>query len=220
MEDTIIQKRVLQEYVSNVGSELTETTDKFGNKKKHWYLKGIFMQGEIQNLNGRIYPRDEINNAISSLQERINNGEKVLGELDHPDTLIVNLDKVSHTIDEIHMERDNGIGKMKILSSVPCGKIVEGFLEEEIPLGVSTRGSGNVDEYHNNVVSDFDIVTIDIVATPSAKDARPTAVYEQLMKSYKGQHLMNAAKDCIANNDKHTKQLNMDIVSFIRNWKY
>lgn len=218
-----MDKQVLQEYVS-VASNQVEELDATGSKTKHWYLDGIFMQGEIENLNGRVYPRSEIELAVNSLNERINafkqgKGPAVLGELDHPDTLVVNLDKVSHTIDEIHMDGNDGVGRMKILSAVPCGKIVEGFLAEGIPLGVSTRGSGNVDEYTSRV-SDFDIVTIDIVATPSAMDARPTAIYEQLLKSKNGTKLMNNAQDCIMNDGKYTNALNKDIVSWIRSWKY
>ena len=218
-----MDKQVLQEYVS-VSSNQVEETDAKGAKAKHWYLDGIFMQGEIENLNGRVYPRSEIEMAVNSLKERIDafkqgKGPAVLGELDHPDTLTVNLDKVSHTIDEIHMEGDDGVGRMKILSAVPCGKIVEGFLAEGIPLGVSTRGSGNVDDYTSRV-SDFDIVTIDIVATPSAMDARPTAIYEQLLRSQAGTKLMNNAQDCISNNGKLTNALNKDIVSWIRSWNW
>ena len=218
-----MDKQVLQEYVS-VASNQVEEVGKDGAKSKHWYLDGIFMQGEIENLNGRVYPRSEIELAVNSLNERISafkqgKGPAVLGELDHPDTLVVNLDKVSHTIDEIHMDGNDGAGRMKILSAVPCGKIVEGFLAEGIPLGVSTRGSGNVDEYTSRV-SDFDIVTIDIVATPSAMDARPTAIYEQLLRTKSGTKLMNNAKDCIMNDGKLTDALNTDIVSWIKSWKY
>lgn len=216
-------KQVLQEYVS-VSSNQVEETDDNGGKTKHWYLDGIFMQGEIENLNGRVYPHSEIELAVNSLKERIDlfkqhKGPAVLGELDHPDTLVVNLDKVSHTIDEIHMEGNDGCGRMKILSQVPCGKIVEGFLAEGIPLGVSTRGSGNVDEYTSRV-SDFDIVTIDIVATPSAMDARPTAIYEKLMRNGAGAKLLNNAKDCILSNNKHTSALNDDIVAWVKSWKH
>lgn len=217
-------KKVLQEYVSvSSGNQVEETDDK-GTKTKHWYLDGIFMQGEIENLNGRVYPHSEIELAVNSLKERIEafkqrKGPAVLGELDHPDTLVVNLDKVSHTIDEIHMDGNDGCGRMKILSAVPCGKIVEGFLAEGIPLGVSTRGSGNVDEYTSRV-SDFDIVTIDIVATPSAMDARPTAIYEKLMKGYEGKKLINNAKDCIMSNGKYTNELNNDIVSWVKSWNW
>jgi hypothetical protein len=218
------QKIVLQEYVSASSANVVEEADARGVKTKHWYLDGILMQGEIENRNGRIYPLAEIESAVSSLSERIQlfkegRGEPVLGELDHPDTLVVNLDKVSHTIDEIHMDGNDGVGRMKVLSQVPCGKIVEGFLAEGIPLGVSTRGSGNVDDYTSRV-SDFDIVTIDIVATPSAMDPRPTAIYEQLLRSREGMKLMNNAQDCISNNGKLTNALNKDIVSWIKSWDW
>jgi len=184
------EKQRLDEYVQISDTNAVEEVNEHGIKEKHWYLQGIFMQGEIENLNGRIYPRSEIEYAVNQLNEKIElfkqkKGPALMGELDHPDKLTVNLDRVSHTIDEIHMEGNNGVGKMKILSKVPCGKIVEGFLEEGIPLGVSTRGSGEVDDY-TNMVSDFDIITIDIVATPSAMDARPTAIYEQLSKNSRG----------------------------------
>ena len=217
-------KKVLQEYVSVSSGNQVEEVGKDGAKTKHWYLDGIFMQGEIENLNGRVYPRSEIEMAVDSLKERIEmfkqgKGPAVLGELDHPDTLVVNLDKVSHTIDEIHMDGNDGCGRMKILSQVPCGKIVEGFLAEGIPLGVSTRGSGNVDDYTSRV-SDFDIVTIDIVATPSAMDARPTAIYERLMKSQEGTKLLNNAQDSILSNNKHTDALNQDIVAWVKSWNW
>ena len=219
------KRQRLDEYVQVSDANLIEEAGENGIKEKHWYLKGIFMQGEIENLNGRIYPRSEIEYAVNTLKEKIDlfkqrKGPALMGELDHPDTLVVNLDKVSHTIDEIYMDGNNGVGKMKILSKVPCGKIVEGFLEEGIPLGVSTRGSGEVDDY-TNMVSDFDIVTIDIVATPSAMDARPTAIYEQLSKNSKGQKLINNAQDYIVtNNPRFKNSLNEDIVSWFRSWNY
>ena len=219
-----MEKQLLQEYISANSDVIEEANDK-GIKEKHWYLVGTFMQGEIENLNGRIYPRSEIEYAVQSLQEKIDlarakKGPAVMGELDHPDTLTVNLDRVSHTIEEIRMEGNDGVGKLKILTKVPCGKIVEGFLEEGIPLGVSTRGSGNVDDYTSEV-SDFDIITIDIVATPSAMDARPTAIYEQLQKNGLGHHLLSNAQDYIVTqNPRHKNALNEDIVSWFRGWKF
>ena len=219
------EKQRLDEYVQISDTNAVEEVNEHGIREKHWYLQGIFMQGEIENLNGRIYPRSEIEYAVNQLNEKIElfkqkKGPALMGELDHPDKLTVNLDRVSHTIDEIHMEGDNGVGKMKILSKVPCGKIVEGFLEEGIPLGVSTRGSGEVDDY-TNMVSDFDIITIDIVATPSAMDARPTAIYEQLSKNSRGQKLLNNAQDYIVtNNPRFKNSLNEDIVSWFRSWNY
>lgn len=220
----IYKKPVLQEYISQGQSQMmadpTEYIDGEGRKKKHWYLKGIFIQGEIQNLNGRIYPRQEISRAVSDLSEQIKLHGGVLGELDHPDTLVINVHNVSHMIEEIHMNGNDGIGKMKILSNTPSGKIVEGLLQDGVPLGVSSRGSGNVDDYTNEV-SDFEIVTVDIVATPSAQDARPTPIYEKLMYTGAGKKLMTNAQDLISSNSsKFENQLNEDIVSWFRNWSY
>lgn len=220
--DNILSKPILQEYISNGQSRIitdrSETIDKDGNKKKHWYMNGIFLQGEVENLNGRTYPKSEILKAVNHLKEQIDLHGAVLGELDHPDTLVINVDNVSHVIEDMYMNGNDGWGKMKILSSVPKGKIVEGLLEERVPLGVSSRGSGNVDSY-DNTVSDFEIVTIDIVATPSAQDARPTPIYEKFGGA-KGQKLLRNAQDCILNNSKLTKQLNEDIVSWFRSWNY
>jgi len=222
MVDTL-HRPILQEYMSSSQSRMladsAEYTDENGNKKKHWYLDGIFIQGEIQNLNGRIYPKHEIQNAVESLQEQISLHGGVLGELDHPDTLVINVHNVSHMITEIHMEGNDGVGRMKILSNTPSGKIVEGLLMDGVPLGVSSRGSGNVDEW-NNTVSDFEIITVDIVATPSAQDARPTPIYEKFLGG-KGQKLLNNAQDYIIGNSKsHENALNEDIVSWFKNWSY
>ena len=216
-----LDKPILQEYLSHGQSHMVadraEIIGEDGQKRKHWYLNGIFIQGEIENLNGRIYPREEIHSAIDQLNEQIKSHGAVLGELDHPDTLVINVHNVSHVITDIHAEGNDGVGKMKILPDVPSGKIVEGLLSSGVPLGVSSRGSGNVDEYTNRV-SEFDIITVDIVATPSAQDARPTPIYEQLQKG-KGLKLVNNAQDCIMSNHRYTEQLNEDIVSWIKSWK-
>ena len=222
MVDTY-NRPILQEYMSNGQSKMladpAEYVDENGNKRKHWYLNGIFIQGEIQNLNGRIYPKHEIQHAVESLQEQISLHGGVLGELDHPDTLVINVHNVSHIIQEIHMEGNDGVGKMKVLSNTPSGKIVEGLLMDGVPLGVSSRGSGNVDDW-NNTVSDFEIVTVDIVATPSAQDARPTPIYEKFQGG-RGQKLLNNAQDYIIGNSKaHEKELNEDIVSWFKTWSY
>ena len=222
MVDTY-NRPILQEYMSNGQSKMladpAEYVDENGNKRKHWYLNGIFIQGEIQNLNGRIYPKHEIQHAVESLQEQISLHGGVLGELDHPDTLVINVHNVSHIIQEIHMEGNDDIGKMKVLSNTPSGKIVEGLLMDGVPLGVSSRGSGNVDDW-NNTVSDFEIVTVDIVATPSAQDARPTPIYEKFQGG-RGQKLLNNAQDYIIGNSKaHEKELNEDIVSWFKTWSY
>ena len=219
------KRQQLNEYVQVSDANQIEQVNDKGVKEKHWYLNGIFMQGEIENLNGRIYPRSEIEYAVDSLKAKIEaakqgKGPVLMGELDHPDSLVVEVKNASHIIEDIRMEGNDGVGKMRILSSTPNGKIVEGLLSEGIPLGVSTRGSGEVDDY-TNMVSGFDIVTIDIVATPSAMDARPTAIYEQLQKSGRGQKLLNNAQDYIVNNNpRFQSSLNEDIVAWFRSWNY
>ena len=144
------------------------------------YMKGIFIQAEQRNLNERVYPLNEIANAVQTLNERIVRGDSVLGECDHPDTLTVNLDNVSHIITEMVMRGSDGIGTLKLLPT-PKGQIIRSMIESGVKLGVSSRGSGNVD--HRGHVSDFEIVTVDIVAQPSAPNAYPTPVFESLYKT-------------------------------------
>lgn len=222
--DNVENKPLLVEYLSRnqskMQSDIVESIGKDGEKLKHWYLKGIFIMSEEKNLNERIYPRDEIENAVNNLNEEIKEHGHVLGELDHPETLTINLQNVSHAITEMHMEGNNGVGTMKILSNTPSGKIAEGLLADGISLGVSSRGIGEVDEYTHRV-SGFEIVTIDIVATPSAKDARPMAIYEQLMRSGKGQKLYNNTQDLLMNKNSVLEQAwNQDMVAWIKSWNY
>ena len=146
-------------------------------KPKDLYLRGIFVQGGVKNHNQRVYPVNEIRNAVDNINEILRRGESVLGEADHPEELNINIDRVSHMITEMYMDGPNGIGKLKILPT-PMGNIVRTLLENGVKLGVSSRGSGNVNEIGE--VSDFDMITVDIVARPSAPDAYPKAVYEAL----------------------------------------
>ena len=131
-------------------------------------MKGVFIQGGVKNENKRIYPISEIQSAVENIKTRLDSGYSVLGEADHPENLTVNLDRVSHMIEEIWMDGPNGIGKLKIMPT-PMGKIVETLLNSGAKLGVSSRGSGNVNE--SGEVQGFEIITVDIVAQPSAPDA-------------------------------------------------
>ena len=165
-----------------------ESDDKDG---KSLYLKGIAIQGGIRNANQRVYPVDEIERAVKTLNDQLQSGYSVLGEVDHPDDLKVNLDRVSHMITQMWMEGPNGYGKMKILPT-PMGNLIRTMLESGVKLGVSSRGSGNVDEMSGKV-SDFEIITVDVVAQPSAPGAYPTPVYEHLMNSRGGNRAFNVA---------------------------
>ena len=169
---------------------MLESDDKDG---KSLYLKGIAIQGGIRNANQRVYPVDEIERAVKTLNDQIQNGYSVLGEVDHPDDLKVNLDRVSHMITQMWMEGPNGYGKMKILPT-PMGNLIRTMLESGVKLGVSSRGSGNGDD-GSGKVSDFEIITVDVVAQPSAPGAYPTPVYEHLMNTRRGYNAIQVAHE-------------------------
>ena len=190
-----------------------ESDDKDG---KNLYLKGIAIQGGIRNANQRIYPVDEIERAVKSLNDQIQNGYSVLGEVDHPDDLKVNLDRVSHMITQMWMEGPNGYGKMKILPT-PMGNLVRTMLESGVKLGVSSRGSGNVNDM-NGQVSDFEIITVDIVAQPSAPGAYPTPVYEHLMNTRGGNRAFRVATE-VKEDTKAQKYLQEALLHVIKGLK-
>jgi hypothetical protein len=160
---------------------------------KSLYMKGIFIQGGVKNANERVYPVSEIETAVETLNKQIQEGYSVLGEVDHPDDLKINLDRVSHMITSMWMDGPNGFGKLKILPT-PMGHLVKTMLESGVKLGVSSRGSGNVNDLDGRV-SDFEIVTVDIVAQPSAPNAYPKAIYEGMMNMRHGHKLLGLAKE-------------------------
>ena len=183
--------------------------------QKNLCMRGIFIQGDVKNQNQRVYPMQEIGKAVKSLKEKINSGFSVLGEADHPEDLTVNLDRVSHVITEMDMRGADGIGKLKILPT-PMGNLVKTLLESGVKLGVSSRGSGNVSE--GGKVSDFEIVTVDIVAQPSAPDAYPDPIYEKLQHYKQGGSLMELA-EAVRHDKKAQKHLTKGIVGFIDSLK-
>jgi hypothetical protein len=190
-----------------------ESDDKDG---KSLYLKGIAIQGGIRNANQRVYPVDEIERAVKTLNDQLQSGYSVLGEVDHPDDLKVNLDRVSHMITQMWMEGPNGYGKMKILPT-PMGNLIRTMLESGVKLGVSSRGSGNVDEMSGKV-SDFEIITVDVVAQPSAPGAYPTPVYEHLMNTRGGNRAFNVAME-VKEDPKAQKYLRESLLQIIKGLK-
>lgn len=190
-----------------------ESDDKEG---KTLYLKGIAIQGGIKNANQRIYPVDEIATAVKTLNDQIQNGYSVLGEVDHPDDLKVNLERVSHMITDMWMDGPNGYGKMKILPT-PMGNLIRTMLESGVKLGVSSRGSGNVDD-RTGKVSDFEIITVDIVAQPSAPGAYPTPVYEHLLNTRGGLNAVRVAHE-VKEDPKAQKYLREAMLNIINGLK-
>jgi hypothetical protein len=192
---------------------ILESDDKDG---KSLYLKGIAIQGGIRNANQRVYPVDEIERAVKTLNDQIQNGYSVLGEVDHPDDLKVNLDRVSHMITQMWMEGPNGYGKMKILPT-PMGNLVRTMLESGVKLGVSSRGSGNVND-GNGHVSDFEIITVDVVAQPSAPGAYPTPVYEHIMNTRGGMRAFKVATE-VKEDPKAQKYIQESLLNIIKGLK-
>ena len=188
-----------------------------GKEGKDLYMKGICIQGGIKNANERVYPVQEIAKATKTLNDQITSGYSVLGEVDHPDDLKINLDRVSHMITEMWMDGPNGYGKMKILPT-PMGQLVKTMLESGVKLGVSSRGSGNISEYGNGEVSDFEIITVDVVAQPSAPGAYPTPIYEHLLNTKGGVMAKGLAAE-VRNDKKAQKYLDEAIKSIIKDLK-
>jgi len=202
--------------IENLSYDQAKMEMSHSDEGKNLYLNGICIQGGVKNANQRVYPINEINRAIETLNKQIKTGYSVLGEVDHPTNLRINLDRVSHMITEMWLDGPNGFGKMKILPT-PMGNLVRTMLESGVKLGVSSRGSGNVNE-HDGAVSDFDIVTVDIVAQPSAPNAYPTAVYEGLMNMNGGHRILEMAKDL--NKDQRVqKYLQESVRKFINELK-
>ena len=188
-----------------------------GQDNKDLYMKGICIQGGIKNANQRVYPVNEIGKAVKTLNDQISSGYSVLGEVDHPDDLKINLDRVSHMITEMWMDGPNGYGKMKILPT-PMGQLVKTMLVSGVKLGVSSRGSGNMSEYGSGEVSDFEIITVDVVAQPSAPGAYPTPIYEHLLNTKGGVMAKGLAAE-VRNDKKAQKYLDEAIKSIIKDLK-
>jgi len=183
------------------------------NEGKDLFMKGICIQGGVRNANQRVYPVNEIGRAVKTLNDQVTGGYSVLGEVDHPEGLNINLDRVSHMITEMWMDGPNGYGKLKILPT-PMGQLVQTMLESGVKLGVSSRGSGNVTEDGSGEVSEFEIITVDVVAQPSAPGAYPTAIYEQLMNSRGGYQAYELAK-ATRNDTKAQKYLKESLINLI-----
>jgi len=202
----------LQEHLSfDQAKMVVESDDKDG---KNLFMKGICIQGGVRNANQRVYPVPEIAKAVKTLNDQISGGYSVLGEVDHPQDLRINLDRVSHMITEMWMDGPNGYGKLKILPT-PMGQLIKTMLESGVKLGVSSRGSGNVQEDGSGQVSDFEIVTVDVVAQPSAPGAYPTVVYEHLMNSRGGFKAFGMAQE-LQGDPKAQKFLKEQLVNIIR----
>jgi hypothetical protein len=187
-----VKRLSLAEHLSYDQAKIVLESEEGSDGKKSLHLNGICIQGDIRNANQRVYSSQEIGKAVKTLNEQIAGGYSVLGEVDHPADLRINLDRVSHMITKMWMDGPNGYGKLKLLPT-PMGQLIQTMLESGVKLGVSSRGSGEVDGQGN--VQGFEIITVDVVAQPSAPGAYPTPVYEHLMNNTGGYQAFKIAQE-------------------------
>jgi len=164
--------------IKEVQANLNYLAEESEDGKKNLYIEGIFMQADKKNKNGRLYPRGVMEKEVGRYQDLIRE-KRSLGELGHPPSPTVNLDKVSHLITELKMSGPDVVGRAKILKT-PMGEIAENFINEGVRLGVSSRGVGSLKDNNgvNEVQDDFHLATVDIVSDPSAPEAFVTGVME------------------------------------------
>ena len=197
-------KQLLIEQISPMNAGLIESHD----AARNFFLAGKMMAGDERNLNRRIYPKHEIQNAVSSINAKIKEGVFVMGELNHPDNLSIDLKNVSHIIVEAWMDGSNAIGKCKILNT-PSGLIAKSLIEGGVKLGVSTRGTGTVTD--EGIVEGFDFITVDIVAQPSGPGCYPDVVKE----SVENQKIMSLA-EAVEHDERAQKYLKQEIQKFLQ----
>ena len=208
-------KTTLSEHLSFDQAKIVLESEEGSDGKKSLHLNGICIQGDIRNANQRVYSSQEIGKAVKMLNEQISGGYSVLGEVDHPADLKINLDRVSHIITKMWMDGPNGYGKLKILPT-PMGQLVQTMLESGVKLGVSSRGSGEVDDSGN--VQGFEIITVDVVAQPSAPGAYPTPVYEHLMNNTGGYQAFRIAQE-VKGDTKAQKYIAESLMKIIKTLK-
>lgn len=201
------QELLIEEYTPEEAQIITESS----HDGKVLWLSGVYMQADIQNRNGRRYPLSEITRAVEGAQKIIETHNGIFGELDHPQSLTINLNRISHVITEMKMVGANAIGKAKLLDT-PKGNIAKVLVNSGVKIGVSSRGAGQVNE--NGGVSDYNFVTVDLVATPSAPGAMPEAVYEGLIRSINGREALSLSEQ-VQHDPKAQEYLKKAILKFL-----
>ena len=165
--------------ISEAVEEVEYITEEKEGGEKSYKIRGIFMQADIKNRNGRIYPMEVLDEEVKKYNKNFINQKRAFGELGHPDGPTVNLERVSHMITSLKPDGKNFIGEAKIMDT-PMGKIVKNLMDEGAKLGVSSRGMGSLKDNKgvNEVQDDFLLAAVDIVADPSAPDAFVNGIME------------------------------------------
>ena len=198
---------LVEEFTPNEARVIQESS----TDGKHMWLSGICMQSSIKNRNGRNYPLNEIAAAVQNAQARIKECNGIFGELDHPQTLNINSDRISHVVTEMWMNGNDAYGKAKLLNT-PMGNIAQELLRSGVKIGVSSRGAGNVNE--SGDVSGFQFITYDIVVTPSAPNAYPGLVYESLERAQNGNKILTLAEQ-VRYDDAAQKYFKREIMKWL-----
>ena len=183
--------------------------------EKEYFIEGIFMQSEIKNRNGRVYPKEVMEKEVNRYVKEFVEKDRAFGELGHPEGPTINLDKVSHMITSLEEDGNNYVGRAKILST-PNGQIVRSLISDGAKLGVSSRGLGSIEQKGNAqyVKDDFQLATAgDIVADPSAPEAFVEGIYEGvewvmengILKAVDMERMQNELKTASLNNLEETK---------------
>lgn len=178
------------------------------------WLSGVFMQADVKNRNQRVYPVSEMSTAVQKATSMIKENGGIFGELDHPQTLTINMDRISHAITELYMNGTDVYGKAKLLRT-PMGLIAEELGKSGVRYGISSRGAGQVNE-GDGTVSGFVFVTADLVATPSAPGAFPKPVYESLQNSKEGNRVLSLAES-VREDVSAQKYLKKEVLRFLDN---
>jgi hypothetical protein len=170
--------KLITEMIETEVDFITEAKEDGG---KNYFIEGVFMQGNIKNRNGRMYPMKTLLKEVNRYNKEYVEQNRAYGELGHPQGPTINLERVSHMIKDLHPEGDNIMGRAKIMTETPMGKIVKNLMDEGAKLGVSSRGMGSLKSSSgvNMVQSDFQLATAaDIVADPSAPEAFVEGIME------------------------------------------
>lgn len=199
---------LIETMTANQGNIITEDMT---SKNGKFYLQGIFAQAGIKNRNGRVYSLQEMASNVESMRQQISEYGGVFGELDHPDTITINMDRISHAIKDLHMDGNNVIGKAELLKT-PMGEIARVLAQSGVRYGVSTRGAGIVSE--SGEVSGYNMSTIDLVATPSAPGAMPETVTENLNDAIESAKIMTLAES-LQHDPKAQKYFEREMKKFI-----
>lgn len=167
--------------ICEVNEEIDYITEATENGQKQYFIEGIFMQGDLKNRNGRVYPSGVLAKEVNRYNEQFVTKKRAFGELGHPDGPTINLDRVSHMVTELKQDGSNFVGKAKIMDT-PMGKVVKNLMDEGACLGVSSRGMGSLKPNRQGIMEvqeDFMLATAgDIVADPSAPNAFVRGIME------------------------------------------